>query len=61
MIFFDLLWLAILVLDIYVIMQIIKGGGDPTKQLIWIVVVLILPIAGPILYYFLIGPGSKQT
>jgi hypothetical protein len=57
---YDLLGLIVLILDIFVIIQIIKAGGDPMKQLLWIVLVLLLPLVGPLLY-FLVGPGSQKV
>ncbi len=54
---YGLVGLLILVLDIYVIYLILNGGGDPGKKLLWVIVVLLLPLLGPILY-FLIGRGS---
>ena len=48
--------LLILALDIYVIYLILNGGGDPGIKLLWVIVVLLLPLIGPILYY-LIGRG----
>ena len=48
--------LLILVLDIYVIYLIVTGGGDAGNKLLWVIVVLLLPLVGPILY-FLIGRG----
>ena len=50
--------LLVLILDIYVIVQIIKSGADPAIKLLWIIVVLALPLLGPILYY-LVGRGAK--
>jgi hypothetical protein len=34
-------------------MQILQGGGDSGKKLLWIIIVLLLPLLGPILYYAL--------
>ena len=45
--------LLVLVLDIYVIYMILKGGGDPGVKLLWIIVVLLLPLIGPILWYLM--------
>ena len=47
----------VLVLDIYVIMQILSGGGDAGKKLLWIIIVLLLPLLGPILWYALGRPA----
>jgi hypothetical protein len=53
---YGLLGLLILVLDIYVIYLILTGSGDAGVKLLWVIVVLLLPLLGPILY-FLIGRG----
>ena len=53
---YGLLGLLILVLDIYVIYLILTGSGDSGTKLLWVIVVLLLPLIGPILY-FLIGRG----
>lgn len=46
--------LAVLILDIYCIYLLLTSGGDPAKRLIWIIVILLLPLLGAILY-LLIG------
>ena len=48
--------LLLLLLDIYVIYLILTGTGDMAKKLLWVIVVLFLPLLGPILY-FLLGRG----
>jgi len=50
---YPLIGLLILALDIYVIYLILNGGGDSGKKLLWIILVLILPLVGPILYFAL--------
>jgi Phospholipase_D-nuclease N-terminal len=57
---YGLIGLLILVLDIYVIMRIVSGGGDPGMKLLWIILVLLLPLIGPILY-FLFGSGGARV
>ncbi len=52
---FSIVGLLILVLDVYVILQILKGGGDPGRKLLWIILVLLLPLIGPILWFALGG------
>ena len=54
---YGIVGLLILVLDVYVIMQILNGGGDAGKKLLWIILVLLLPLLGPILYYALGRPA----
>jgi hypothetical protein len=44
------------ILTIYVLYLIITGSADSTSKLIWVLLVLFLPVLGPILY-LLIGPG----
>jgi hypothetical protein len=48
--------LLILALDIYCIYLILTGGGDIGIKILWIILVLILPLVGPILY-FVLGRG----
>jgi hypothetical protein len=45
--------LLLLVLDIYVIYLILTRSGDSGKKLLWIIVVILLPLIGPILYLLL--------
>jgi hypothetical protein len=46
----------ILVLDIYVIYLILTGGGDLGTKLLWVILVLLLPLIGPILYFLIAHP-----
>ena len=54
---YGLIGLLILILDIYVIYQIVTSSMDPGMKLLWVIVVLLLPLLGPILY-FVLGRGS---
>ena len=49
--------LLILILDIYVIYLILMGPGDSGMKLVWVLVVLLLPLLGPVLYLVL-GRGK---
>ena len=49
-----ILGLLILVLDIIAIVDVIKSSMDTGKKALWIILVLILPVIGMVLY-FLIG------
>jgi hypothetical protein len=49
--------LLVLILDIYCIYLILNGSGDQNKKLLWIIIVVLLPFLGPVLY-LLIGRGS---
>ena len=50
----------LLVLDIYIIYMIVTGSGDPAMKLVWVIVVLLLPLLGPILYLVL-GRGNRMA
>ena len=49
-----LIGLAVLVLDIVAIVDAVKSSMDTGKKALWIILVLILPVIGMVLY-FLIG------
>ena len=55
-----LIGLLVLVGDIWAIINIFQSSVSGEKKLIWIIAVLLLPLLGLILWYFL-GPrsGSK--
>jgi hypothetical protein len=53
-----LLGLIILVLDIIAIISVLKSGLDPVMKLVWILVILLLPVLGMILYFLL---GAKKA
>jgi hypothetical protein len=57
---YGLIGLLILVLDIYCIVRIVSSGGDPGMKLLWIILVLLLPLIGPILY-LLLGSGGARV
>jgi len=47
----------VLLLDIWAILKIAGSNATTLKKVIWIAIVLLLPIVGVILWYF-IGPKS---
>ena len=49
-----ILWLIVLVLDIIAIVDTLKSSMDAGKKALWIILILILPVIGMVLY-FLIG------
>ena len=49
-----ILGLIVLVLDIIAIVDVLKSSMDTGKKALWIILVLILPVIGMVLY-FLIG------
>lgn len=52
--------ILLLVLDIYVIYLILTGSGDTGMKLLWVIIVLLLPLIGPILY-LLLGRGNRAA
>lgn len=56
---YGLLSLIILVLDIVAIVSVLLGRGSVGHKVLWIVLILLLPILGMILY-FLIGRNSAD-
>jgi hypothetical protein len=55
-----LLGLLILAGDIWAILNIFQSSASNEKKLIWILVVLLLPFLGLILWYFL-GPRQGRS
>lgn len=49
-----LIGLVVLVLDIVAIVDAVKSSMDTGKKVLWVILVLVLPIVGMVLY-FLIG------
>jgi hypothetical protein len=50
----------VFVLDIIAIVSILKSGADGGTKILWIVLVVLLPFLGMILY-FLMGPGRRKV
>jgi len=46
-----LLGLVVLVLDVIAILDCVKSSMDSTKKILWIVLILVLPVIGLVLYY----------
>ena len=55
------LWgVLVLIADIWAIVNILQSSADTTKKVIWTVVVLLLPVLGFILWFFL-GPRTGKS
>ena len=54
-----LLGLLVLIADVWAIIQILQSGADSTKKLLWVVVVILLPLIGLVLWYFM-GPRNGR-
>ncbi len=46
-----ILYLLVIVLDVIVVLDIIRGNKDMEKKVLWVIAVLFLPLLGPVLYY----------
>ena len=49
-----ILALVVLVLDIIAILDVLKSSMDSGKKTLWIILILVLPVIGMVIY-FLIG------
>jgi len=59
--FGGLLGLLILVLDIWAIIRILGSVASASEKLLWVVVIVLLPLIGLIIWWF-VGPrGSTQA
>jgi hypothetical protein len=52
--------LLILIADIWAIVNIAQSGASTGKKVLWIVLVLVLPVLGLILW-FLLGPRTGKA
>lgn len=50
--------ILVLVLDIYAVIKIAQSGTEALKKAVWIVLILLLPILG-LLLWWLFGPKSS--
>lgn len=48
----------ILIADVYAILQIVQSSASTIRKTLWIVLVILLPLAGFILWYLLGPKGS---
>jgi succinate dehydrogenase/fumarate reductase cytochrome b subunit len=56
--FEGLIGLVILILDVWAILKIAQSGASTGSKVLWIVLVLILPILGLIIWFFAGPKGS---
>jgi Phospholipase_D-nuclease N-terminal len=52
--------LIVLIADVWAIVNIFQSAADTGKKVIWTVLVIILPVLGFILWYFL-GPKTGKA
>jgi succinate dehydrogenase/fumarate reductase cytochrome b subunit len=58
-VFEGLLGLLILVADVWAILNVFQSGESTGSKALWIVVVLVLPVLGFVIWYFA-GPKTKS-
>tara|TARA_R110002124_G_scaffold276052_1_gene446726 strand:- start:798 stop:992 length:195 start_codon:yes stop_codon:yes gene_type:complete len=51
--------LLVLIADIYAIIKTLDSGASTGSKVIWILLILLLPVVGLILW-FIMGPSSKK-
>jgi hypothetical protein len=51
----SILGIIILILEIIAIIDVIKSFKDTGKKVLWIVLIVLLPVIGLILYYLTVG------
>jgi hypothetical protein len=51
--------LLVLIGDIYAIVKIVQSRAQPGPKIIWILVVLVFPIIGVVVWFFA-GPGATR-
>ncbi len=55
------LWgILVLIADIWAIINIMQSGADTAKKVLWTVAVILLPVLGFIVWFFL-GPRTAQS
>jgi hypothetical protein len=57
---FSLVGLLILVLDVIALVSLLQSGADATTKILWVLLIVLLPVLGMILY-FLMGPGRRKV
>jgi hypothetical protein len=56
----SLLATVVIVLDIIAIVSVLMGVSSPGRKLLWVVVILLLPLIGMVLY-FLFGRSAADA
>jgi Phospholipase_D-nuclease N-terminal len=57
---FRLIGVVVFVLDVIAIVSILKSSVDGTTKILWMLLVILLPFIGMILY-FAMGPGRRSV
>jgi len=55
------LWgLLVLIGDVWAIVNIVQSGADTGRKVLWVVLVIVLPVLGFVLWFFL-GPRTGKA
>ncbi len=55
------LWgLLVLIADVWAIVNIVQSAADTGRKVLWVVLVIVLPVLGFVLWWFL-GPRTGRT
>ena len=57
---YPILGVVVLILDIIAIVKVLGGSGSTERKLLWVIIILLLPFIGMILY-FLIGQSAADA
>jgi len=57
---FRLFGLVVLILDIVALVSLLKSNADSGTKILWVLLIVLLPLVGMILYY-LMGPGRRAA
>ncbi len=52
--------LVVLIADVWAIVNVFQSNGDTGRKVLWTVLVIILPVLGFVLWYFL-GPKTGKA
>jgi hypothetical protein len=52
--------LLVLVLDIIALVSLLKSNADSGTKILWVLLIVLLPVLGMVLY-FLMGPGRRKV
>lgn len=55
-----ILGLIILALDIWAIINVLQSGASTGSKVVWVLVILVLPLLGLIIWYFM-GPRGGRA
>jgi hypothetical protein len=57
---YPILGIVVFILDIIAIVSVVSGRSSVERKVLWVVIVLLLPLVGMILYY-LVGRSSADA